>query len=93
MIFAGLRLALRELWANKLRTFLTALGVIIGVAAVIALLTIGAGVSSSINREFRSIGQNLIWVWAGGEQQRGPARAAARFTWRELDIVRRTAPT
>jgi putative ABC transport system permease protein len=92
MIFGGLRLALRELWANKLRTFLTALGIIIGVASVIALLTIGAGVSSSINREFRSIGQNLIWVWAGGEQQRGPDRGDARFTWRELDIVRRTVP-
>ncbi|MCC6918117.1 MAG: ABC transporter permease [Alphaproteobacteria bacterium] len=92
MIFSGLRLALRELWANKLRTFLTCLGMIIGVGAVIALLTIGAGVSSSINREFESIGQNLIWVWAGGEQQRGADRAASRFTWRELDIVRRTVP-
>jgi len=92
VILGGLRLALRELWANKLRTFLTALGIIIGVAAVIALLTIGAGVTASINREFRSIGQNLIWVWAGGEQQRGPDRAASRFTWRELDIVRRTVP-
>jgi putative ABC transport system permease protein len=92
MLLSGLRLALRELWANKLRTFLTCLGVIIGVGAVIALLTIGAGVSSSVNREFQSIGQNLIWVWAGGEQQRGPARAASRFTWRELDVVRRTVP-
>jgi len=92
VIFSGLRLALRELWANKLRTFLTCLGMIIGVGAVIALLTIGAGVSASINREFESIGQNLIWVWAGGEQQRGGDRTASRFTWRELDIVRRTVP-
>ena len=92
MIFSALRLALRELWANKLRTFLTCTGMIIGVSAVIALLTIGAGVSASINREFASIGQNLVWIWPGGEQQRGPQRDVKRFTWRDLDLVRRTVP-
>jgi putative ABC transport system permease protein len=92
MIFSGLRLALRELWANKLRTFLTCLGMIIGVSAVIALLTIGAGVTASINREFASIGQNLVWIWPGGEQQRGPSGEAKRFTWRDMDLVRRTVP-
>ena len=92
MIFSALSLALRELWANKLRTFLTCLGMIIGVGSVIALLTIGAGVTSSINREFASIGQNLVWIWPGGEQQRGPSREAERFTWRDLDLVRRTVP-
>ena len=92
MIFAGLRLALRELWANKMRTFLTCLGMIIGVSAVIALLTIGAGVSSSVNREFASIGQNLVWIWPGADGQRGPQRDAKKFTWRDLDLVRRTVP-
>jgi len=92
MIFSALSLALRELWANKLRTFLTCLGMIIGVGSVIALLTIGAGVTSSINREFASIGQNLVWIWPGGDQQRGPSREAKRFTWHDLDLVRRTVP-
>ncbi len=92
MIFSTIGLALRELWANKLRTALTCLGMIIGVGAVIALMTIGAGVSSSVNREFQSIGQNLIWVWPGGEFQRGPRREAKRFTWRDVDTVRRTVP-
>ncbi|BCW87100.1 Macrolide export ATP-binding/permease protein MacB [Alphaproteobacteria bacterium SO-S41] len=92
MISSALRLALRELWANKLRTFLTCTGMIIGVGAVIALLTIGAGVTASINHEFASIGKNLVWIWPGGEQQRGPAREVKRFTWRDLDLVRRTVP-
>jgi putative ABC transport system permease protein len=92
MIFSALRLALRELWANKMRTILTCLGMIIGVGAVIALLTIGAGVSSSINREFASIGQNLVWIWPGGDGGRGPSREGKKFTWRDLDLVRRTVP-
>ena len=92
MIFSALRLALRELWANKMRTFLTCLGMIIGVSAVVALVTIGAGVSSSINREFASIGQNLVWIWPGADGQRGPQRETRRFTWRDLDLVRRTVP-
>jgi len=92
MIWSALRLALRELWANKMRTLLTCLGMIIGVSAVIALLTIGAGVSSSINREFASIGQNLVWIWPGGDGGRGPQQEARKFTWRDLDLVRRTVP-
>ena len=92
MILPALRLALRELWANKMRTALTCLGVVIGVAAVIALLTIGAGLSASVNREFSSTGRNLIWIWPGGETQQGPQPDARRFTWRDVDLIRRTVP-
>jgi putative ABC transport system permease protein len=54
--------ALDSLLANKLRAVLTMLGVIIGVAAVIALMSIGNGVSASITGEIQSIGTNLIGV-------------------------------
>ncbi len=54
--------ALDSLRANKLRAALTMLGVIIGVAAVIALLSIGNGVSQSINDEINAIGTNLILI-------------------------------
>jgi putative ABC transport system permease protein len=54
--------ALDSLLANKLRAVLTMLGVIIGVAAVIALMSIGNGVSQSITGEIQSIGTNLIGV-------------------------------
>ena len=54
--------ALDSLRSNKLRAALTMLGVIIGVAAVIALLSIGNGVSASINQEINAIGTNLILI-------------------------------
>ena len=54
--------ALDSLLANKLRSVLTMLGVIIGVAAVIALMSIGNGVNASITGEIQSIGTNLISI-------------------------------
>ena len=54
--------ALDSLLTNKMRAVLTMLGVIIGVAAVIALLSIGNGVSASIESEIQAIGSNLITI-------------------------------
>ena len=65
--------ALDSIAANKLRSVLTMLGVIIGVAAVIALLAIGNGVSASITDEISSIGTNLITVFPDGENSQGYA--------------------
>jgi putative ABC transport system permease protein len=62
--------ALDSLRSNKLRAALTMLGVIIGVAAVIALLSIGNGVSASINQEINAIGTNLILDQHRPRQQR-----------------------
>ncbi|MBK8985941.1 MAG: ABC transporter permease [Chloroflexi bacterium] len=74
--------ALDSLLANKLRAVLTMLGVIIGVAAVIALMSIGNGVSASITGEIQSIGTNLIGVstdfdGSGGYQALSLADVAA----------------
>jgi putative ABC transport system permease protein len=63
--------ALDSIWAHKLRSALTMLGVIIGVAAVIALMAIGNGVSASITGEITSIGTNLISVSPDPEQSGG----------------------
>ncbi len=68
-----LRIALRALSANKLRSILTMLGIIIGVAAVIALLSIGRGVETFVTAEFQGIGSNLLFVFSGGRND-GPAR-------------------
>ncbi len=54
--------ALSSLYANKLRTALTMLGIIIGVAAVISMLAIGQGASSSITSQIEAMGTNLIYV-------------------------------
>ena len=71
-VLAGLYLAQnilstsgRAVLRNKLRTVLTALGIIIGVAAVIAMVAIGRGASSMIEAQFRSLGSNMLLVFSG----------------------------
>ena len=61
-----LREAFRALERNKIRTLLTMLGVIIGVAAVIATLAIGQGAKHSVQEQIRSLGSNVIMVFSGG---------------------------
>jgi putative ABC transport system permease protein len=57
--------ALRGLSSNKLRSMLTVLGIVIGVAAVIAMLAIGRGAQNSISNSIESIGTNLLYVYSG----------------------------
>ena len=59
------RSALRSLRANKLRTTLTMLGIIIGVGAVIAMMAVGAGAAARVAEEIQSLGSNLIIVSSG----------------------------
>ncbi|HZY43583.1 MAG TPA: ABC transporter permease, partial [Anaerolineae bacterium] len=61
----NIRMALRALIANKLRAILTMLGIIIGVSAVITLLSVGRGVERFIGQAFGSIGTNLVFVLPG----------------------------
>ncbi len=65
-LMENLRVALDGLTANKLRSGLTMLGVIIGVGAVIALMSIGEGAQASITEQINDIGSNLIFVVPGG---------------------------
>jgi putative ABC transport system permease protein len=62
-IFESIRLALTGLVANRLRALLTMLGIIIGVGAVIALVSFGQGVERYVKRQFESIGSNLMFVF------------------------------
>jgi putative ABC transport system permease protein len=54
--------AIKSLWANKMRSFLAMLGVIIGVGAVIAMLAMGAGAQAQITQRFTSMGTNLLFI-------------------------------
>lgn len=74
-ILESFRIALRSLGANKLRAGLTMLGVIIGVGAVIALVSIGRGASQAITNQIESIGTNLLFVRPGAPNQGGVAQA------------------
>jgi putative ABC transport system permease protein len=65
------RIALRSLAANKLRSALTMLGIIIGVAAVIALMGVGRGASAAIDSQINSMGTNLLFVSPGSTSSSG----------------------
>jgi putative ABC transport system permease protein len=65
------RVAFRALARNKMRSFLTALGIIIGVGAVIAMVSIGEGAKRGIEDRFASMGTNLLFVSPGSANQRG----------------------
>ncbi len=76
---AALTLALQALWRNKTRAMLTALGVIIGVASVIAMVAIGAGAQQRIARQLESMGTNSLVIRAGSAT-RGGVRTGAGTT-------------
>src|SRR5512133_3020120 len=67
-IFQTLLEAFQSLSANKLRSGLTVLGIVIGVAAVIAMLAIGRGAQASIAGQINGIGTNLIFIFSGNRQ-------------------------
>jgi putative ABC transport system permease protein len=65
------RLALKALARNVMRTLLTMLGIVIGVAAVICVVAIGDGAQANVERAITNIGANMIWVEAGGVNRGG----------------------
>lgn len=101
-LFESTRIALRALTANKLRAGLTMLGIIIGVAAVIALVSIGRGAQKSITDQIESVGTNLLYVRPGSTSSGGVRSAegsAGTLTLEDatalenLDGVTGVAPT
>jgi putative ABC transport system permease protein len=75
-----LRLALRAIQRNKVRSALTALGVIIGVASVIAMIALSTGASAAIDQQIQSVGTNVIYLSAGSMGGRGTVRGGAGST-------------
>ena len=70
-VLASIRIALRALRVNKLRSALTMLGIVIGVGAVIAMVAIGSGASQRISEQISSIGSNLLIVLPGSATSGG----------------------
>src|SRR5476649_2861440 len=73
--FITLRMALRALSRNTMRSILTALGIIIGVAAVIAMVSIGNGAKAQVQAAIASLGDNLVLVFPGNQGQGGGVRS------------------
>jgi putative ABC transport system permease protein len=70
-LVASVRIALRALRVNKLRSALTMLGIIIGVGSVIAMVAVGSGAANRISEQIASIGSNLIIVLPGSATSGG----------------------
>lgn len=78
-------MAIKALLANKMRSLLTMLGVIIGVAAVIALVSVGMGVRTGITSNFESLGANTITIMPGSSNRGGPRGAAGSMQTLKYD--------
>ncbi|MCV3240973.1 ABC transporter permease [Mesorhizobium sp. ZC-5] len=81
MFLETVRLALRSVRRNVLRSFLTLLGIVIGVAAVIAMITIGSGTTEKVKNDISKLGSNLLVVRAARPDRSG----STSFTPRQLD--------
>ena len=72
MFFENVKIALRAIGANKMRSILTVLGVMIGVAAVIAVVSLVQGMQYKISKDLQSIGSTFIEVYPDPGDQRNP---------------------
>ena len=87
MLWNTLLLALRSIRRNLMRSFLTILGIVIGVAAVITMVTLGNGATRSVSDQIASMGSNLLMVRPG--QRFGPgAEVAPNFKSTDVDAIR-----
>ena len=89
MLWETIRLAIQAIFRNALRSFLTVLGVVIGVAAVIAMVTVGKGSTEQVTADVEKLGTNVVMVLPGKDtMQGGPGGTAdPMFTLRINDAV------
>ena len=86
MFWNTLILAANSIRRNLLRSFLTILGIVIGVAAVITMVTLGRGATQSVSEQISAMGTNMLLIRPG--QRRGPgSENAPKFRQRDVDIV------
>ena len=91
-----LRVALRALQRNKLRAFLTTLGIVIGVSAVIAMVAIGDGAKARVEQTFASMGSNMLIILPGTTSAGGAMGgfgSMPTITWDDLKAIQTEVPT
>ena len=93
MIFETFRQAIQNVWSNKLRTFLTMLGIIIGVMAVIVIVGLGNGMTKSMRDSFSALGTNTlsIQVWGYGSRT-VPVSDMYDICQRHSDLIKAVSP-
>ncbi|HEV2387413.1 MAG TPA: ABC transporter permease [Candidatus Acidoferrales bacterium] len=90
-----MRTSLQALSANKMRTLLTMLGIIIGVAAVICTVAIGEGASQQVQEQIQSMGENMIFIMAGSVNRGGVhmgSQATKTLTLEDAAAIKREIP-
>ena len=95
-LLMGLRVAVTALTVHKMRSILTMLGVVIGVAAVIALVAVGQGAQAQIINQFQALGSNLLTVSAGanfGFSRSGLQQNTRPLTDKDVEAIRALATT
>jgi putative ABC transport system permease protein len=94
--FQTFRVALLALLRNKLRSFLTTLGIVIGVGAVIAMVAIGEGAKARVEQSFQSVGSNLLVIMNGSTRTGGSMGgygSMPSLTWDDLVAIRTEVAT
>jgi putative ABC transport system permease protein len=95
-LWAILKIAIRALARNKMRSALTMLGIIIGVGAVIALVSIGQGAQSMIQTQISSMGSNMLFIQPGNVRTNGASQglgAASTLTEADVNAIEQEVPT
>ncbi|MBU0682076.1 MAG: ABC transporter permease [Proteobacteria bacterium] len=92
MLANTLVLALREIRRNVLRSVLTILGIVIGVAAVIVMVTIGGGATAQVTEQIASLGSNLLMIRVGQHMGGGQTSAAPPFDLADVQALAREIP-
>ena len=94
-VLTTLKVAVRALGRNRVRSGLTMLGVIIGVAAVIAMVSLGAGAQAQVEREINSMGANILYISPGSSRAGGfhhGAGSIQTLTVADAEAIRRECP-
>ncbi|HPC93837.1 MAG TPA: ABC transporter permease [Sedimentisphaerales bacterium] len=89
MLWNTLLLALREIKRNVMRSFLTVLGIVIGVASVITMVTLGNGATQQVTTQIASLGSNLLMVTPGRRMGPGSASSAPAFKVEDGEAIAR----
>jgi len=89
MLLETVRLALEAIWRNSLRSLLTLLGVTIGVAAVISMVTLGQGATQQVSRSISSLGSNIIMMMPGQSMMEG-GLGVESFTMADTQAISRS---
>ena len=87
------KIALRAIAANKTRSFLTALGIIIGIASVITMLAVGQGTKQSIQANIAEMGSNMIMIGPGADRRGGVRQDASSMETLKLTDYKAISPT